>query len=78
MASEILPEEERRDRRHGLNGGAVIVDETRQCQLRRAESAAERFVAFDDENGKITLGERNGGGQSVRAGADHHRVIRRP
>jgi len=49
---------------------ADVVAEAGQRQLRGARPAADRVPRFEDEDRASRLGEGDGGGQPVRAGAD--------
>lgn len=59
-----------------MNRGTNIVDETGQGQLRRARSATDGRLSFNDCGMKPGFGERDGCSETVRSGADHKRVAR--
>ena len=59
--------EERRDCRAGMDRRADIVPKPRKRQLGRARPAADRGLRFEHANGAPGLGERDRGGETVRA-----------
>ena len=71
---EVERVEERRRRGKGVNRGADIVTEARQRKLCRPRSSTDRLLRLEDENRMPRLGDRDGGGEAVRARADDNRV----
>jgi hypothetical protein len=70
--SEVESElaEKRRRGRERMDRGADVVPESRKRQLGGARAAADRVPSFEDEDGAAGLGQRERGGEPVRAGAD--------
>ena len=53
-----------------MDGGADVVTEAGERQLRRTRSAADRVLRLDDEDGAPGLRERDRSGEPVRARTD--------
>jgi hypothetical protein len=62
--------EERRSRGERMDGGTDVVPEPGERQLGRTRAAANRVLRLEDEDRASRLGEGDGGGEPVRAGAD--------
>jgi hypothetical protein len=71
---EVERAEERRRCGKGVYRGADIVTEAGQRQLCCPRSSTDRLFRFEDENRMPRLGDRDGGGEAVRARADDDRV----
>ncbi len=67
--------EVRRARDERVDGGAHVVDEARQGQLGGAHSPAERVLRLADEHRPTRAGQRDRGGEPVRARPDHDGVV---
>jgi hypothetical protein len=57
-----------------MDRGADVVPKSRKRQLGSARAAADRVLRFEDEDGAAGPGERERGGEPVRAGADDDSV----
>ena len=53
-----------------MNGGTHIVSKARQRQLLGARAAADGVLRLDHDDAAPRAGEHDGGGKSVRSGAD--------
>ncbi len=58
-----------------MNGGANIVQESREGEFFGARAAADRLLALDHEHGPAGLRERDRGGEAVGPGADHDIIV---
>jgi len=56
---------------HGVDGGAGIMDEAGEGQLRGADGAARGFHGLENEDAEAGAGQANGGGEAIGAGADY-------
>jgi hypothetical protein len=65
--------QERRRERQRVHGGAQVVDEPGERQLRGAAAAAQRRLSFEHRDFHARAGEHERGGQAVRARADDDR-----
>jgi hypothetical protein len=57
-----------------VNRRADVVPKTRERQVRGSGTAADRLVAFDDEDRAPGLRERDRSSEAVRPGADNDGV----
>jgi hypothetical protein len=57
-----------------MHGGADIVDEAGERQLRGSAAAAHAVGRFEQRDTAAGLGDENGGGEPVRARADDDRI----
>jgi len=62
---------------HGMDGGADVMEETGEGELRGAGATAELVGGFKEEDGFFCAGDGNGGGKAVWAGADDDGVVGR-
>src|ERR1019366_2029401 len=76
MVGEGQPLEEGRDERQRMDGGAYVVHEARQRELRGARSASHGGSALDEQNRQSGARAGDRRSEAVRAGADDHDVAR--
>jgi len=58
-----------------MNGGADIMDEAGQSELFGTSGATNGLLPLDEQRRTASLGHRDRGGQAVRAGAHHNRIV---
>src|SRR5437762_2133315 len=67
--------QKRRDETHRMNRRTDVVHESGKRQLGAARAAADRLVRFENQRRQSGARENDRGRESVRSGADNHRVI---
>ena len=68
--------EDRRTGGHGMDGGADVVDESGQGEGGGAGATSDSRFCFQNSDAPAGARQHNGGGQTVRASANHHRLAR--
>jgi len=73
VALQTQPAQVRRANPHRVERRAVVVQDTRKRQLAGPGTTTDAGGAFEDGDIEAGLRETDRGGESVRAGSDHHR-----